>query len=255
MLEIRDGAGEGVVLGVPAVEDVDRAASVVGAVVHVGDEEAVVRRHGEEANAMQAGERDVDLKIPGQRERDGAAVGGGKRMGNQRLLRGCGEREKKKQDEHAAGHAASVAGDVHRRQVHAALRRSANGVVEREAEACVQLATAVAGEGEDAAVELLRDPAFFQGEMKQGCAECAAQVGTALAPVQTGVGEAAAEMAGGVDVDTERSEGAGAFGSEAVGVFTGVMVWLPLAFASSAIQCRAVKRSWSATPVVPAIWS
>ena len=103
-------------------------------------------------------------------------------MGNQRLLRGCGEREKKKQDEHAAGHAASVAGDVHRRQVHAALRRSANGVVEREAEVCVHLATAVAGEGEDAAVELLcLIPAFFQREMKQGCARCAAQDGTALA--------------------------------------------------------------------------
>ena len=172
---------------------------------------------------MQAGERDVDLKIPGQRERDGAAVSGGKRMRNQRLLRGCGEREKKKQDEHAAGHAASVAGDVHRRQVHAALRRSANGLVQCEAEACVQLATTVAGEGEDAAVELLRDPAFFQGEMKQGCAKCASQVGTALAPVQTRVGEAAAEIAGSVDVDTERSEGAGAFGGEAVGVLTRVI--------------------------------
>ncbi len=49
-------------LRVPAIEDVDRAASVVGAVVHIGDEEAMVRRHGEEAHPMQAGERDVDLE-------------------------------------------------------------------------------------------------------------------------------------------------------------------------------------------------
>jgi hypothetical protein len=66
MLEVRDGAGEGMALGVPAVQDVDRAAGVVGAVVHIGDEEAVVRRHGEEAHSMQAGKRDVDLKVAWQ---------------------------------------------------------------------------------------------------------------------------------------------------------------------------------------------
>jgi hypothetical protein len=144
---------------------------------------------------------------------------------------------------------------MHMRQVRAMLRRSANGLVECEAEARVHLTTAVAGEGEDAAVELLRDPAFFQGEMKQGCAECAAQVGTSLAPVQTGVGEEATEIAGGIDVDTERSEGAGAFRGEAVGVLTRATGAVTIGFCIECDPGNAVKRSWSATPAAPAIWS
>jgi hypothetical protein len=61
----------------------------------------------------------------------------------------------------------------------------------------VHFAVASTGDDEDAAVELLRDPAFLQGEMKQGCAERAAKVGTALAPIQAGIGEAAAVSRGG----------------------------------------------------------
>ena len=65
-----------------------------------------------------------------------------------------------------------------------AYRDGCRFLVEREAEARVHLMTAGAGESEDAAVELLRDPAFFEREVKDSSAECPAKVGTTLAPVQ-----------------------------------------------------------------------
>ena len=75
VLEVRDGAGEGVGGFVPAVEDVDGSAGVVGAVVHVGDEDAVVGGFGEEADAAQALGGDVDGEVGGEVEGEGAAVG------------------------------------------------------------------------------------------------------------------------------------------------------------------------------------
>ena len=96
-----------------------------------------------------------------------------------------------------------------------------DALVQCEAEAGVHLAAAGGGDGEDAAVELLRDPVFFQCNVKDGCAECAAEMGTALAPVEAGLGEAAAEIVRDVHVDAERGESAVAFRSERVGVFTG----------------------------------
>jgi hypothetical protein len=72
-------------------------------------------------------------------------VSGGKFVRDERLLlcEGCQRDKQKQENEHAAGHAASVAAEVRRRQVHATLRRSANGLVKCEAEARVHLATAV----------------------------------------------------------------------------------------------------------------
>ncbi len=111
VLEVGDSAREGVACGIPAVEDVNGTAGIVGAVVHVGDEEAAVGRLGEEADAMQAAERDGDVEVAGEREGDGFAVGAGEFMGNKgglsvgRDRRDAGEQE----PEHATWHGVSVA--------------------------------------------------------------------------------------------------------------------------------------------------
>ena len=81
----------------------------------------------------------------------------------------------------------------------------------------MEFAAAEAGDGEGAAVVFAGEPLAGEGEGEQGGSEGAAHVGTALAPVQTGVGETAALGAGGFEVEAQGLEGAGSFGGEVVG--------------------------------------
>ena len=53
---------------------------------------------------------------------------------------------------------------------------------------------------------------------EQGGAERSAEMGTALAPVETGVSEAPAQGVGAIDIESKAGEGASAVGGEAVGI-------------------------------------
>ena len=57
-----------------------------------------------------------------------------------------------------------------------------------------------------AAVEFLNHPLTLQGEFQEGCAESAAEVGTALAPVQARAGKTAAKRLCGMEIDAEGFE-------------------------------------------------
>jgi hypothetical protein len=61
VVEISDDVREGVGLRVPAIEDEDAAARVVGEVVHARGEDAAVGRLREEAHTAQAAGGDVDV--------------------------------------------------------------------------------------------------------------------------------------------------------------------------------------------------
>ena len=81
-------AGKAVGGRVPAFEDEDGSEAIVGEVVHAGNEDAVVRREGEESHAVEAGSGDMDVEGIRQGEGDGSSgrvresargLGGGKR--------------------------------------------------------------------------------------------------------------------------------------------------------------------------------
>jgi len=86
-----------------------------------------------------------------------------------------------------------------------------------EAEAGVEFAVAEAGDGEGAAVKFAGEPFAGEGEVEEGGSEGAAEMGAAFAPVETGVGEAAALGAGLVEVEAEGGEGFGSGGGDGVG--------------------------------------
>jgi hypothetical protein len=90
-------------------------------------------------------------------------------------------------------------------------------VVDIEAEAGVEFAAAEAGDEESAAVEFAGEPFAGKREREKGGSERAADMGTALAPVETSVGETASLGASGFEVEAEGGECAGSFGGEVVG--------------------------------------
>src|SRR6202034_3998439 len=97
--------------------------------------------------------------------------------------------------------AAGVAGGADRSDGRDSLRiglfqTSCDESSEFESEAGLKFALAEAGDGEGAAVVFAGEPFAGEGEMEERGAERASNVGTALAPVKTGVGEAAALGAG-----------------------------------------------------------
>jgi hypothetical protein len=81
----------------------------------------------------------------------------------------------------------------------------------------VELAAAVGGEAEGAAVEFAGDPAAGEGVGEESRAESSAKMGAALTPVETAVGEAAALGAKGFEVDAQDGEGGFSSGGELVG--------------------------------------
>ncbi len=81
----------------------------------------------------------------------------------------------------------------------------------------MNLAAAVGGEAEGAAVEFASDPAAGEGVGEKGRAEGSGEMGTAFAPVETSVGEAAALGAEGLEIDAESAEGGFSDRGEQVG--------------------------------------
>jgi len=108
--------------------------------------------------------------------------------------------------------------DLGRRGPGKARRRAASAGDALEAEAREQLAPPDARDRQDAAVEVLLNPLSLQRDLQQGGAESAGEMRTALAPVETGEREAAAEPSGGLDIDAERVERFAPRGRELVGV-------------------------------------
>lgn len=80
----------------------------------------------------------------------------------------------------------------------------------------MELTLAEASDDEGAAVEFAGEPLAREGKAEEGGSERSADVRAALAPVKTGIGEAAALGAGSVEFDTEGGEDAGSFGGEVV---------------------------------------
>src|SRR5215469_15581118 len=89
---------------------------------------------------------------------------------------------------------------------------------QRKPEASLKLATTVRGEGKGTGVEVLQEPSLLEREGQEGRADGAAEVGSSLAPVETGEGEASARRSGGLDIDSEGGKGLRAGGREAVGI-------------------------------------
>lgn len=87
----------------------------------------------------------------------------------------------------------------------------------REAEEGVEFAAAVGGEAEGAAVEFAGDPATGQGVGEKSGAEGSAEMRTALAPVQTAVGEAAALGTERFRIEAEGVKGGFSGGGELIG--------------------------------------
>ena len=85
-----------------------------------------------------------------------------------------------------------------------------------EAEAVAEFALAEAGDEERPAVVFAGEPLAGEGQGEKGGAERATQVGAALAPVETGIGETAALGAATVEVDAERGKGSGSLRSEGI---------------------------------------
>lgn len=104
--EVGNDVGKGVRGGVPTVQDVDGAAVVVGAVEHVGDEDAVVWRSGHESGAAEALDGDVDGEVRRELEGDSAAVGEMDGVGGEGLCGaadGAGENKHGCESEAASG--------------------------------------------------------------------------------------------------------------------------------------------------------
>ena len=85
----------------------------------------------------------------------------------------------------------------------------------------MEFTPAEAGDGKGAAVVLAGKPFLREGEAEKGGAERSAKMRTALAPVETGVGEAAAAGTGLAEVESESSEEAGSIGGEVVSAGAG----------------------------------
>ena len=81
----------------------------------------------------------------------------------------------------------------------------------------MQFAAAVGGEAQGAAVQLAGDPAAGEGMGEERGAEGSAEMGAALAPVETAVGEAAALCMEVFQIDAEVAEGGFSVGGELVG--------------------------------------
>jgi hypothetical protein len=113
---------------------------------------------------------------------------------------------------------AALKRDLGRRGPGKARRRAASAGEVLDVEAREQLAPPDARDAQHAAVEVLLDPLSLQRHLQQGGAEGAGEVRAALAPVETGEREAAAESSGGLDVDAERFERLAPRGRELVGV-------------------------------------
>lgn len=79
--------------------------------------------------------------------------------------------------------------------------------LDRKGEAVEEFAAAQGSEGEGAAIEVLEEPLSFEGECEKGRTQGAAHVEAAFAPIEAGAGEAAAEIAHGGEIETERLEG------------------------------------------------
>src|SRR6185436_19049465 len=75
-----------------------------------------------------------------------------------------------------------------------------------QSELRLEFTTAGAGDAQGAAVEILLDPALSQRDVEECGAERAAEVRTALAPVETGKRKATALTARGLDIDAELCE-------------------------------------------------
>ena len=80
----------------------------------------------------------------------------------------------------------------------------------------MELALAEAGDDEGAAVEFAGEPFSREGEAEEGGSERTTDVRAALAPVKTGIREAAALGAGSVEFEAEGGEDAGSFAGEVV---------------------------------------
>lgn len=82
----------------------------------------------------------------------------------------------------------------------------------------MKFAAAERSDVEGAAVEFLKDPALFQGELQQSSTERAAEMRATLAPIHTAEGEAAAQSASSGHVYAQELQGGAARGSQGIRV-------------------------------------
>lgn len=82
----------------------------------------------------------------------------------------------------------------------------------------MKFALSEARNGERAAVILARQPLARQRQGQHRGSQGSAQVRTALAPVKTGISEAATQRVGAIEIETERSKGARSIGRELVSI-------------------------------------